>query len=88
MSCFPNTTTQIIISLEGMERSTATIKFLWDFIYFSGDKAEILQIKEIKTVYFVECVCLAISRLLCLWNFPGKDTVEGCHTLIQGIFLS
>lgn len=44
MNCFPNITTQIIISLENMERSTATIKFLWDFIYFSGDKAEILNL--------------------------------------------
>ena len=22
------------------------------------------------------------------WNFPGKDTVVGCHFLLQGIFLT
>ena len=65
MNCFPNITTQIIISLENMGRCTATIKFRWSFIYFSGDKAEILQIKEIKTVYFVECVCAWLCPTLC-----------------------
>ena len=26
------------------------------------------------------------SRLLCLWNFPGKNTGVSCHFLLQGIF--
>ena len=25
-------------------------------------------------------------RLLCPWDFPGKDTGVGCHFLLQGIF--
>ena len=25
-------------------------------------------------------------RLLCPWNFPGKDTGVGCHFLLQNIF--
>ena len=25
-------------------------------------------------------------RLLCPWNFPGKNTGVGCHALLQGIF--
>ena len=25
------------------------------------------------------------SRLLCPWNFPGKNTGVGCHFLLQGI---
>ena len=25
-------------------------------------------------------------RLLCLWDFPGKNTSVGCHSLPQGIF--
>ena len=25
-------------------------------------------------------------RLLCPWNFPGKNTGVGCHSLLQGIF--
>ena len=29
---------------------------------------------------------LQLTRLLCPWNFPGKDTGEGCHFLLQRIF--
>ena len=28
------------------------------------------------------------ARLLCTWDFPGKDTGVGCHFLLQGIFLT
>ena len=28
------------------------------------------------------------ARLLCLWDFPGKNTGAGCHFLLQGIFLT
>ena len=27
------------------------------------------------------------ARLLCLWDFPGKNSGVGCHALLQGIFL-
>ena len=26
------------------------------------------------------------TRLLCPWDFPGKNTGGGCHFLLQGIF--
>ena len=29
---------------------------------------------------------LQLSRLLCPWNSPGKNTGVGCHSLLQGIF--
>ena len=28
------------------------------------------------------------SRLLCPWDFPGKNTGVGCHFLLRGIFLT
>ena len=28
------------------------------------------------------------SRLLCPWDFPGKNTGVGCYFLLQGIFLT
>ena len=28
------------------------------------------------------------TRLLCPWNFPGKNTGVGCHFLLVGIFLT
>ena len=27
------------------------------------------------------------TRLLCPWDFPGKNTGVGCHVILQGIFL-
>ena len=27
------------------------------------------------------------TRLLCLWDFPGKNIGVSCHFLLQGIFL-
>ena len=41
-----------------------------------------------------QCVCVSCSvtawlqpaRLLCPWNFPGKNTRVGCHALLQRIF--
>ena len=29
---------------------------------------------------------LQLTRFLCLWNFPAKNTGVGCHLLLQGIF--
>ena len=26
------------------------------------------------------------ARLLCLWDFPGRNSEVGCHILLQGIF--
>ena len=31
---------------------------------------------------------LESTRLLCLWDFPGKNTGMGCHFILQGIFLT
>ena len=28
------------------------------------------------------------TRLLCPWDFPGKNIGKGCHFLLQGIFLA
>ena len=34
------------------------------------------------------CSCgLKCTRILCLWDSPGKNTRVGCHFLFQGIFL-
>ena len=53
------------------------------------------------SVLYRQCVCMLSHsvmsaflrphkrepiRLLCLWNFPGKNTGVGCHFLLQGIF--
>ena len=57
-------------------------------------------LKEINPEYSLEGLMLKLSvaqscltlcnlqptRLLCPWDFPGKDTGLGCHFLLQGIF--
>ena len=58
--------------------------------------------QTLKSKIFIMCVCalshLVLSnlfqpyglwpaRLLCPWDSPGKNPGEGCHLLLQGIFL-
>ena len=31
---------------------------------------------------------LKLTRLLCPWDSPGKNTAVGCHALVQVIFLT
>ena len=38
--------------------------------------------------YVVQPQGLEPTRLLCPWDFPGKNTGAGFHVLLQGIFLT
>ena len=44
-----------------------------------------LSIMHNQYTYINVYVCV-YTRLFCLWNFPGKNTRAGCHSLFQGIF--
>ena len=69
-------------------------QFLFHRIYFLNS----LSVPSTSTVLSVKCVSRSVvpdslrphepqpSRLLCPWDFPGKDTGVGCHFLLQGIF--
>ena len=49
----------------------------------------VLGIKYQACVHAQSLSCVRLcnpTRLLCPWNFPGKDTGVGCHFLLQGIF--
>ena len=52
----------------------------------------VIQTDKDKYVNSVIPICLQPhelpARLLCPWNFPGKNTGVGCHFLHQGIFLN
>ena len=53
-------------------------------------------------MFLLLCVCVSLSvmssplqlhglqsaRLLCPWDFPGKNAGVGCQFLLQGIFLT
>ena len=46
-----------------------------------------ISISQLWCVQSLSCVLFFCGpRLLCPWNFPGKDTEVGCHFLLQGIF--
>ena len=57
------------------------------------------NIQHIQNTNFISVSCTVLShvqlftvpwtvahQLLCLWNFPGKNTGMGCHFLLKGIF--
>ena len=52
------------------------------------------QLKRCKTLLIIrdmhalETSLLQPARLLCSWNSQGKTTRVGCHSLLQGIFLT
>ena len=51
-----------------------------------------LKKKLVCVLWSLSCVQLfrprELTRLLCLWNFPGKNTTVGCHFLLQRAFLT
>ena len=38
--------------------------------------------------FFVASWTIQPARLLCPWDFPGKNAGVGCHFFLQGIFLT
>ena len=61
-------------------RSSETVLWLWSE---SGVCARLLC-----HVWLLATPWTVPARLLCPWNFPDKNTGEGCHSLLQGIFLT
>ena len=45
------------------------------------------EVKSLSRVRLFATPWIAAHRLLCPWDFPGKNTGVGCHCLLQGIFL-
>ena len=41
---------------------------------------------KVKVLVTQSCLTLFDPRLLCPWNFSGKNTGVGCLSLLQGIF--
>ena len=75
--------------------------FIFLKIYFSL-KFPVSQHQALMNIPSIICCCLLLfakscltllwshrlqpTRLLCPWDFPGKNTGVGCHFLLQGIF--
>ena len=55
--------------------------------------SELVFVYDVVCVYICAQLCLTLcspqpSSLLCLWNFPGKNTGAGYCVLFHGIFLT
>ena len=48
----------------------------------------ILCAQSLSRVQLLVTLWAIARRLLCPWDFPGKNTGVGCHALLQGIFLT
>ena len=78
---------QIVIRLQHVNFGSETIESITD------GESKAWSRKSIKGEVLVAQLCptlgphrLQPTRLLCPWDFPGKDTGVGCHFLLQGIF--
>ena len=64
--------------------------FLENCLFLENVGKEYITLLEV-FLFFFFCVFLILqngaTRLLCPWDFPGKDTGVGCHFLLQEIFL-
>ena len=54
---------------------------------FSGQIIS-LENWKLKMLVAVSSLWTPPVRLFCAWNFPGKNTEVGCHSLLQGTFLT
>ena len=70
---------------------TRLLSVLWICLFWTLDRQGLVQCGLLSPV---SPTCLGSdsglqpARLLCPWHFPGKDTRVGCHSLLQGIFLT
>ena len=56
-----------------------------DFLYYSWLPVKCYSASLCPTLCNpMDC---SLTRLLCPWSSPGKNTEVGCHSLLQGIFL-
>ena len=73
--------------LSGLWRS-----FLYTFVYschlflISSASVKLVSVSHSVVPNSLRLHGLQPTRLLCPWDFPGKDIGLGCHFLLQGIF--
>ena len=61
-------------------------KLEWFAISFSSAWKWKVKVKLLSRVWLFTIHGLQPTRLLCPWDFPGKSTGMGCHSLLQEIF--
>ena len=84
----------ILISLCPLTHSNKkeiSIYYFLPFSFFLREKIFEIVFLSVCGLVAKSCPILATPwtvacRLLCPWDFPGKNTGVGCHALLQGIF--
>ena len=84
----------ILISLCPLTHSNKKEVSIYYFLPFSFfEREKIFEIVFLSICGLVAKLCPILvtpwtvaCRLLCPWDFPGKNTGVGCHALLQGIF--
>ena len=66
------------------KRTHLTLKRFECMEYFCRVKVKVKSLSCVRL--FATLWTVAQTRLLCPWDSPGKNTGEGCHFLLQGIF--
>ena len=73
---------------KGIAFQKESMPLLWNYSVILIES----QVKLRKHACVPSCVWLCSTpwsvahRLLCPWDFPGKNTGTGCHSLLQGVF--
>ena len=61
----------------------------WKSFRCRGGNMELVMVVQSQScVQLLQPLGLQPTRLLCSWDFPGKNTRVGCHFLLQEIFLT
>ena len=60
--------------------------FMWGIVNIIFDSVAVQLISCVRL--FWDPHALQCTRLLCPWNYPDKNIRVGCHSLLQGIFLT
>ena len=68
-----------VVFLKKTEKNSGETRFIW-----KGAKDRKCQHSVVSNSFRPHR--LLLTRLLCPWNSPGKNTEVGCHSLLQGIF--
>ena len=78
----PNSKYHYCIGTQLWKLGSFPVKGLWAWCVCM--RAKSLQLHPI----FCDPMVCSLTRFLCPWDSPGKNTGVGCHALLQGIFLT
>ena len=63
--------------------------YVWySLVYIFWSHLAVVVVQSLSHIRLLWPHGLELSKLLCPWDFPGKNTGVGCHFLLPGIFLT